>query len=103
MKKIYLLLLLLLMPLFYACSSDDDPYEDEIFTLYITYHGTEYTVPCKFGKHGKIIYLNEEFKALYDNVLSKNENLVTYVTGEYSITYYDSVEEMTKDLHLKII
>mgnify|MGYP002624683940 CR=1 FL=1 len=95
----------LFLPLLFACSdnSQDELAEEETYTLYVTYKGTEYVVPCKIGPNGNPVYLDEDYKALYNNVISKNENLVTYMKDDYSITYYDSVDEMMKDLNLRFV
>lgn len=106
MKKLFLFLLML-PSLFCSCSNDDDDTtksENDRFNLNITWNGQQYTVPCSLDKNGNLQYWSEEFKSVYNNEIAQYEDsLVTYATGDSSISYYPSVNAMMKDLGLRFL
>lgn len=112
MKKKYFSILAL-MPLFFSCSSDvateDMPATEveavtnEVFNLNIIYDGKEYNVPCTLDKDDNLVYLDEEFKNLYDTEISKFKELVTFEREDGKIVYYPSEAEMFKQLGYTLI
>ena len=64
------------------------------FTLSATYKGVVYKVPGKLDEDGNPVYLNKEFSDLFKNKLSNNPNLVTFVTGNNTVEYFDSLEDV---------
>lgn len=101
-------MILALLPLLFSCSSDvateDIPDAEveaatgEVFNLNIIYDGKEYVVPCTLDKDDNLVYLDEEFKNLYDREISKFKELVTYEREDGKLVYYPSEEVMMKQL-----
>jgi hypothetical protein len=73
------------------------------FTLSATYKGVQYEVPGKLDEHGNPVYLSKEFNDLYQNTLSKFPNLVTMVTDNNVVEYFESLKEVFSEEGLKIL
>lgn len=72
------------------------------FTLRAKYKDVLYEVPGKLDEEGNPIYLNKEFNDLYQNELSTHPTLVTLVTDENVVEYYESLDEVldVNNIHL---
>lgn len=103
MKKKHLIMAL--FPLLAACSNTELPEDastkqNEVFSLEITYDNQTYNVPCTLDEKGNLVYLDKEFKELYDTELSKYPNLATFDYGDHKIAYFPTQEDMFKELGL---
>lgn len=97
-KKVFIAAI---FPLLASCSNTDiqedtATLQQEVFDLEISYQGQNYNVPCALDGEGNLIYLDTEFKELYDKELSQYPNLVTLDCGDNKIAYFSSLEEMFK-------
>jgi hypothetical protein len=109
MKKINLLLII--SGLFFgivSCNNDvnvlaDISTDQAEFTLSAKYKGVLYEVPGKLDDEGNPVYLNKEFNDLYQKELSKHPTLVTVLTGENVVEYYESLNDVFEEKDLKII
>lgn len=102
------MLIAAIFPFLIACSNTDLQEDDavvnkEIFNLEISYNGQEYKVPCTLDEEGNLIYLDTEFKRLYDTELSQYPNLATLDCGDNKIAYFRSSEEMFKQLDYTLL
>lgn len=107
-RKFYFMVALL--PLFFSCNNNEEIADfiaeettNEVFNLNIVYKDKEYVVPCTLDKNDNLVYLNEEFKTLYDNEISKFNNLVTYEQEDGKIVYYPSEDAMLQELGYTLI
>lgn len=99
-----------------ACSNDELPdslmsekdimenaTENGNFVLNITYNGQSYSVNCSNDSEGNLVFLDDDFKNLYENEISHLPNLVTLVKDENTIEYYSSDKEMLKSLDYTLL
>lgn len=99
-----------------ACSNDELPdslmsekdimenaTENGNFVLNITYNGQSYNVNCSNDSEGNLVFLDDEFKNLYDNEISHLPNLVTLAKDENTIEYFSSDKEMLKSLDYTLL
>lgn len=77
--------------------------ENDKFVLNITYNGQTYTVNCSNDNDGNLVFLDNDFKYLYENEISHLPNLVTLVKDENSIEYFPSDNEMLKSLDYTLL
>lgn len=109
MKALFKLLLLLFIVNFLSCDNEiiktdlnDSELEKEFFTSVFIYEDQKYVVPCELVGDS-IIFLNEEFKALYDNEISKHPNLATCIREDGAIEYFSNNEKMRMAYNLPML
>lgn len=106
MKRIFIFTLAIL-PLITSCSNEDilkdETVNKETFNLSITYAGEKYDVPCMLDANDSLIYLDDEFRTLYEKEISKIPNLVTYLKGENEIEYFASETNLLENLDLSFV
>ncbi|MBK5721411.1 hypothetical protein JGH11_11050 [Dysgonomonas sp. Marseille-P4677] len=66
----------------------------EISEIHTIYKGVDYFVKSEVINDSVVFLGNEEFQSLYNNILSKNENLSMYYNEDGSLEYFDSYEEL---------
>lgn len=86
-----------------GCSDTENDVESpsnasKIYNLSITYKGKVYKVPCENDSVGNIVYLDSEFKTIYDAELANNPDIATLVLGEDSIAYFQDEKDLLKAL-----
>lgn len=100
-RKIFLIALL---PLVVACTDMEDvettAFVEEVNSLEVTYKGKTYNVLTTLDKDGNLVYLDTEFKKIYEEEISHFPNLATLALGENKIVYYPTQEEMLEELQL---
>lgn len=108
-KSTILLLLILLSMTFAACSNIEETegigqtnFSSEIYNLSVTYKGRVYKVPCTNDSVGNVVYLDPEFKSIYDKELANDSNMATLYLGEDSIAYFQNVNTMLSSLNYGI-
>lgn len=95
-------------PLLAACSNvemqeNTSSTQEEVVDLKISYNGKEYNVPCTQDEEGNLIYMDTEFKELYDKELSQCSSLATLDYGDNKIAYFHSLEEMFEQLEYTLL
>lgn len=109
MRKLFLILVL--TSLIYACSSDDETdmanYEEnedlEPYYMNLEYQGKTYHVLCQIDANDSLIFLDTEFKRLYEDEISQIPNLVTVVKNDTALAYYTSIPAMEEGQHLMLL
>lgn len=108
-KSTILLLLILLSMTFTACSNIEETegigqtnFSSEIYNLSVTYKGSVYKVPCINDSVGNVVYLDSEFKSIYDKELANDSNIATLYLGEDSIAYFQNLNTMLSSLNYGI-
>lgn len=107
MKRLMYLFSAISMMALVSCNNDDSfnnsEEKDDVYNLSITYKGIEYNVPCTTDSLGELIYLDDNFKNIYNNEIAKNGSVVTTIQDDNHITYYSSEEDMLKELGYKYV
>lgn len=106
-----LLLMLVLIPLIYACSSNDEfDMENneeaenlEPYYMNLEYQGKTYHVLCQIDTNDSLVFLDSDFKRLYEDEISQIPNLVTVIKNDTALAYYTSMLEMEKGQQIMLL
>lgn len=76
----------------YEQETNDNVENLENFTLHARYQGKEYYVPCKLDNNNdSIVFLDQNFKNLFYNEISKLPNLVCTINKDNSVEYSNEI------------
>lgn len=93
---------------FSSCQEDEvvdnnlSKVESEYFTLYATYRGVDYEVPCELIEDS-IIFLDNEFSDLFHNEISQLSDLNIFCHEDGSIEYFGSETAMLRSSGVEIL
>lgn len=75
---------------------------DAPFKLNVTYNGISYDVTCLNDVNGDLVFLDTDFAQIYQDKIQNNQNTVLLDVGVDSIAYFDSLDDMQKNIRLCI-